>query len=113
MATPLPATLIVRKGELIVPAHRVHIGPLEERIIWGLAAQLRRRRVGNRYEWRAGLISIEALIDLCYGDDPEGGPVVAERIIQSKICLLTQTLRPLGWEIVSHGHRGYILQETP
>lgn len=112
MATPLPATLIVRKGELIVPRHRFHIGPLEERIIWGLAAQLRRRRVGNRCQWHAGPLSIEALADLCYGDDPEGGPEQAQRIIQSKICTLSRDLRPLGWEIASDGHRGYILRET-
>ena len=113
MATPLPATLIVRKGEVVVPRHRIHIGPLEERILWGLAAQHRKRLVDGRYQWRHGPLSIGSLVDLCYGDDPEGGPDCADRIIQSKICLLTKTLRPLGWEIVSAGHRGYILQETP
>ena len=113
MATPLPASLIVRKGELIVPAHRVSIGPLEERILWGLAAQIRRHHVGDRYEWRRCPLMTHELIDLCYGDDPDGGPERAGRIIQSKICTLTKTLRPLGWEIVSDGHRGYILQETP
>lgn len=56
-----------------------------------------------------GGLAIGALIDEVYGDDPDGGPLTAERTLRVAVCKLRKRLRTDGrFEVVTE--RGYRLQ---
>ncbi len=56
---------------------------------------------------------IERLIHCVWGQDPDGGPLCAHRIIHLHICRLRQRLRP-GWSIRNiHGQAYELVYESP
>lgn len=44
------------------------------------------------------------LVHALYGDDPNGGPETADKIISVYMCRLRPKLRPLGWTIPDGTH---------
>ena len=55
------------------------------------------------------------LIDALWGDDPEGGPLHAEKAVHVYVCRLNKTLRAFGREIKGQRGRdgGYRLIRLP
>lgn len=109
MIARVPATLLVRKGEVIVPAWRFSVGPVEERILWALGAQ---QRLADARDPLCHMpIHRDDLIQSCYGDDPEGGPDGAEKSITVHICKLNRVLREVGWRISNVGDKRWVLHQ--
>lgn len=48
-----------------------------------------------------GQVTIKRLLDACYGDDPDGGPLFADTCIHIAIHRLSPRLRALGVTIVA------------
>ncbi|WP_164743056.1 winged helix-turn-helix domain-containing protein [Mesorhizobium sp. Z1-4] len=64
----------------------------------------------RRLAWRPGLfVGTAELVDYVYRDDPDGGPLDANKCIQIAITRYRQQLEPLGWEIKTRFGRGYRL----
>lgn len=63
------------------------LSPLQRRIVKALASSYPRR------------VTMQQLIDACYWDDPEGGPVTAETVIRKMLHEIRKKLPPYGWTI--------------
>lgn len=109
MAQFAAPALIVRRRDVIVPAYRFTVGPLQQRIIlWALAAQ----RPCDGTPLRLGALYKDELFDFCYGDDPEGGPEDPSAIINVEVLRLNRVLRECGWEIVNLGAKRLALRQA-
>jgi len=54
-------------------------------------------------------LSRDRLIELLYGDDPDGGPEGAGNIVTVRIAHLRKELAPMGWTVNCNGRgRGYV-----
>ena len=54
-------------------------------------------------------VTNDSLIDLLWGDDPDGGPLGVESAIKAQISHINRKLKPFGWRLKSQGHgKGYL-----
>ena len=53
-----------------------------------------------------GTVSMERLIDVLYGDDPQGGPLSADNAISVYNWRIRKVIEPLGWTIPRQNHGG-------
>jgi len=44
-------------------------------------------------------VTIKALVEFVYGDDPNGGPDTPENVLQSTMTHMRPIMRDMGWEI--------------
>lgn len=48
-------------------------------------------------------VSVAALFNVLYSDDPNGGPDSGYRVIITRICHTRTAIRPLGWTVSKQG----------
>jgi hypothetical protein len=73
-----------------------------------------RRRELLEIVYRAGRygIATERVIELLYGNDPNGGPENARKTVHIRVCQLNKLLAPRGWRIYGRGaHNGFYILE--
>lgn len=97
----MPRAPRVAPGKLIAGDREIHLGKLEERILWCLAA---RHPAGT---------TKDDLIRVVYGDREDGGPLWAEENIRTMIYRLRKKLKGTGWGIYSQWFVGYMFRRSP
>lgn len=69
-----------------------------------------RKIVGKMLETYPRPVSTDALVDLIYGADPEGGPLTVRNVLAVQICRVRTALEPYGWTVPKtrrgRGHAG-------
>lgn len=58
------------------------------------------------------IVSTDSFIDALYGDDEDGGPLCARRVVHVKICHLRKKLANTPFRIIRNGIAGYRLITT-
>lgn len=107
MATQIAATLVLRKGEVIVPSYRFSVGPVEERLLGAMGMQ----PIDAHEPICLRPVHMADLIESCYGSDPEGGPMDPAQIIRELMVRLNRCLREGGWRIQSVGDHRFVLRQ--
>jgi len=65
---------------------------------------LTRLMIGN-----GGTVSKAAIVDDLYGDLVDGGPLAAEKVVESHISKLRKRIKPRGWTVRCTKFDGYRL----
>lgn len=60
-----------------------------------------------RLFWGNITVTVDDLIDACYADDSEGGPMYAVEVIRSRIMWLKRKLLGSGWTVESIRYNVY------
>jgi DNA-binding response OmpR family regulator len=59
-----------------------------------------------------GFVPMRALIDVLYGDDPEGGPLTADLCVRVNVTRIRRKLRGTGVRLHGLQWHGYRLEDT-
>lgn len=81
----------------------VHLTPMQKRIV---------ERVHRAGKHGA---TLEMLVNACYADDADGGPLHAERSVHVQVCFANKRLAPVGVQVRSDkkGGRGAFYRLMP